>query len=35
MLVDECIVTAGYGNKGQGKVTGGYSSKESSIKLNF
>ena len=35
MLVGKCIVRAGYGNEGKGKVRADYGSKEFSIKLNF
>ena len=35
MLAVECIVTAGYGDKGQGIVRAGYSSRECSRKLNL
>ena len=35
MLAAECIVTAGYGDKGQGIVRDGYSSRECSRKLNL
>ena len=35
MLAAECIVTAGYGDKGQGIVRAGYSSRECSRKLNL
>ena len=35
MLADECIVTGGYGDKRQGKVRAGYSSRECSRKMNL
>ena len=35
MLAVECIVTAGYGDKGQGIVRAGCSSRECSRKLNL